>query len=70
MRTVIHRDRTFEYRGRRFCVIYGGPGWGYEIVTFPQLRQVEDGFHTLGDVRAFVDQARSEGWDLDPAYFA
>ena len=28
---VIHRDYSFEFNGERFTVLYGGPGWGYEV---------------------------------------
>jgi hypothetical protein len=55
MRTVIHRDGTFTAGGRTYAVIYGGRGWGYEIVTYPELRHVADGFFTLAEVRDFAD---------------
>lgn len=53
--TVIHRDKTFEHDGRRYMLIQGGPQWGYEIVTMPELRYVADGLFTLAEVRKFVD---------------
>lgn len=61
---MIHRDGTFECNGRRYLVLQGGPGWGYEIVTYPDLRHVADGFFRLSEVRDFADQARREGFDL------
>jgi hypothetical protein len=57
MSTVIHRDRTFTAGGQTYVAIYGGPGWGYEIVTYPELRHVADGFFTLAEVRAYADEA-------------
>lgn len=63
VRTVIHRDGTFEFNGSRYAVIQQGPQWGYEIVTHPDLRHVADGYDTLAQVRDFVAKARREGWD-------
>lgn len=62
-RTVIHRDRTLTFNGRDYVLIAGGPGWGWEIHTLPELDSVADGFFTLREVRDYVDKARREGWD-------
>lgn len=67
-RTVIHRNRTFEYDGAIYRVIGGGRGtineaYGYEIVT-EGYDQVADNFFTYDDIRDFVDQARAGGWPL------
>lgn len=53
-RPVIHRDGTFEWRGRTYSVIYNGPSYGYEIVTWPELRPVADNLFTLAEVRDYV----------------
>jgi hypothetical protein len=63
MRTVIHRDKTLTFNGERYQLIAGGPGWGWEIHTLPDLNPVADGFFTLREVRDYVDMARGQRWD-------
>lgn len=67
-KTVIHRNRTFEYDGAIYRVLGGGRGtinevYGYEVVT-EDYDQVADGFFDYDDIRQFVDQARENGWPL------
>lgn len=62
MGTVIHRDGTFAYGGDRYRVFYDGPGWGYEILSLPDLKCVADGFFRLWEVRNYVDHARRQHW--------
>lgn len=56
MTTVIHRDRTFTVGEQTYMAIQGGHGWGYEVVTYPELRHVADGFFTLAEVRDYADR--------------
>lgn len=71
---VIHRGKPregkpawFTYRGRKYLITGGGPGTpnaldGYEIHT-EDLRQSQDGFFTMDDIREFLDLAQKEGWE-------
>lgn len=68
-KTVIHRNRTFEYDGQTYRIIGGGPGtinaaYGYEILT-EDFELVADNFFTYDDIRQYVDQARENGWSLE-----
>lgn len=59
MRTIIHRDKTFTVGDHSYMAIQQGPGWGYMIVTYPELRFVEDGFFYLAEVRDYADDILS-----------
>jgi hypothetical protein len=61
-RTIIHRDGTFAYGGDQYRVLNNGPGWGYQIVSVPDLKPVAEVFFLLAEVRDYVDKARRQGW--------
>jgi len=67
-KTVIHRDRSFEYDGERYYCLKSGPvGSGddaYEIVRERDGKAVQDSFDRLSDIRAYVSQSAQNGWPL------
>lgn len=64
MAVVIHRDRTFTYRGEVFWVLAGGPGWGYEVVRERDGAYAADGLMSMCEVRAWLREMEAGGWDL------
>lgn len=73
---VIHRDHTFEYRGRRYRVGKGSDprtrDWdGYSIVALLSERPgdeatVEEALHTMAAVRGYLARPVHEGWPYLP----
>lgn len=73
---VIHRDHSFEYRGRRYRVTRGSdpgtPEWdGYTIVavlsdTPGDEADVEASLHSMNAVRGYLSRAEAEGWPYLP----
>ena len=73
---VIHRDRTFEFNGRRYRITQGSDRgtaeWdGYSVMAVlsdlpGDEATIEDGFWTIGDVRALLRRATDEGWEYLP----
>jgi hypothetical protein len=71
-RTVIHRDRSFTFAGRQYRVSQGSDQrtaeWdGYSIVAVlsdvpGDEATIEDGFHRMADVRAYLAKADAEKW--------
>lgn len=69
MRTVIHRNHTFEYQGDAYqCTRQGPYGSGdsvWEVYRVRDGRTINDGiFYELSEIRAWVDSARVNGWPL------
>lgn len=68
-RIIIHRDRSFTYRGREYRILGGGPGtpnaaYGYEIIDWATGKSVEDNFFTFADIRAYLAQIVENDWPL------
>lgn len=66
---VIHRDRTFTYRGELWWVMGGGPGtpnaaFGYEVVRDRDGACAQDGLMRMSDVRAWLVEMTAGGWGL------
>lgn len=69
---TIHRDKSFEFKGRQYRVRQGSDQhtveWdGYSIVAVLSDRpgdeaDIEDGFYRLADVRDYLRRATDEGW--------
>jgi hypothetical protein len=67
MRTVIHRNHTFEFNGEVYRCVRGGDygsGWNWEVSRESDGAFVEDDFDTLAAIRDFVDAAAANGWPL------
>lgn len=73
---VIHRDRTFEFAGRRYRISQGSTRgtseWsGYSIVAVlsdipGDEADIEVGFWSFTDIRAYLRRAKTEGWEYLP----
>lgn len=66
---VIHRDRTFTYRGELWRVIGGGPGtpnagFGYEVIRDRDGATAQDGLMRMSEVRAWLSEMVKGGWEL------
>lgn len=60
-RPVIHRDRTFEYRGERWRVAKGSDspardGWGYTLVRERDMAEVDGQWFYMYEVRWYLEQ--------------
>lgn len=73
---AIRRDRTFRYRGRLYRLSQGSDRgtaeWdGYSIVAVlsdipGHEADIEDGFWSIADVRAYLTKAQEERWEYLP----
>lgn len=66
---VIHRDRTFTYRGELWRVMGGGPGtpnacFGYEVVRDRDGATAQDGLMRMREVRAWLAEMAAGEWAL------
>lgn len=76
MAVTIHRDKTFEFNGRRYEVSQGSDQrsseWdGYTIVAVlsddpGDYVVVEEGLYRMADVREYLARAEAEGWEYLP----
>jgi hypothetical protein len=65
MTIVIHRDRTFTYKGRTYRAVRQGPRGGgddcyevYDVDTGESLGE----FYRMYDIRDLLKQAEKEDW--------
>ncbi|SDH33879.1 hypothetical protein [Microbacterium sp. 77mftsu3.1] len=73
---AIRRDRTFTYRGKQYRVAQdstrGTKEWdGYSIVAVLSCHpgheaDIQEGFWSIADVRAYLARAQAEGWEYLP----
>lgn len=74
MSVTIHRDKTFEFNGRRYAIMAGSDirtvEWdGYTVMAVlsdepgDYMETAEYGFWRLRDVRHMLDRAEREGWE-------
>ena len=65
LNTVIHRDRTFTYKGVKYQAVRQGPyGSGddcYEVYDFDTGETLGE-FRRMSDIKALLRQAEKEDW--------
>lgn len=65
MRPVIHRNGTFEWRGSTYWIVYHGPDYGYEVMTWPKGIYVADNLFTLAEIRDYVVEFMTDERNAD-----
>lgn len=68
-KVVIHRDRTFTYRGEQWRILGAGPGQygaesGYYLQRDSDMHEI-DGFLSMAEIREYVNRAAENGWPLE-----